>query len=253
MFKPKTKRIEKLAEIFTKTISELEKVFDRPTNIYIDWQNVIHWQEKLGWHVSSKRFKQLLDSFDTVQKVHLYTGILDSNAKSVQEKEELEAMGYSVHTKSVKIMPHSIDTSSIKANSPTLLEPFIKKPLLSALNVETIEYLNRQLTNLNKQGIKVLEDMKCNFDVEMGRDIFLDLERNSVECFVVLSGDSDFVDPIQAIADQAKQSYIFATSGRVSSELSEMNVPIFEIKKVREFICWPKELSNSITTKISEP
>ena len=46
MFNPKTERIKKLAELFPKVISELENIFGKSANIYIDWQNVIHWQEK---------------------------------------------------------------------------------------------------------------------------------------------------------------------------------------------------------------
>ena len=159
-------------------------------------------------------------------------------------------MGYRVETKPVKIMPYSIDVSSISLNSPTLLQPFIKKPLLSILNLETIEFLNTQLGNLNKQGLIHLEDRKCNFDVEIGRDMFLDLERGKTGCFILWSGDSDFADPVEAITKVGKKVFLFATSGRVSAELSELNVPVFEIKKIKEFICWPKELPESIKNKI---
>jgi uncharacterized LabA/DUF88 family protein len=148
-------------------------------------------------------------------------------------------------------MPHSIDTSSVPKNSPALLEPFIKKPLLSVLTLEAIEYLNAQLENLNKQGITHIVDKKCNFDVEIGRDMFLDLARGEAQQFILWSGDSDFVDPVQAITEAGKRVFLFATAGRVSRELSELKVPVFEIKKIKEFICWPKELFDSIRSKIT--
>jgi hypothetical protein len=129
--------------------------------------------------------KQFFDSFDTIKVISLYTGTLDGDGKSEEDIKSFNDMGYRIQTKPVKVMPYSIDTLSIILNSPTLLQPFIKKPFLSVLNIETIEYLNKHLENLNKQGILFLEDRKCNFDVEIGRDMFLDLERNKAECFIL--------------------------------------------------------------------
>lgn len=252
MFNPQTERIEKLTRLFPKVVSDIGDIFGESANIYIDWQNVIHWQAKLGWHISAKRLKQFFESFNAIKVVSLYTGTLDGDGKSEEDIKSLDGMGYRLQTKPVKIMPYSIDTSSIPSNSPALLQPFIKKPLLSVLNLETIEYLNKQFEKLNRQGVLSLEDRKCNFDVEIGRDMFLDLERNKCACFILWSGDSDFVDPITAITEAGKKVFLFATSGRVSTELSEIEVPIFEIKKIKEFICWPKELPQSIRTKLEQ-
>ena len=71
MFKPKTERIQKLAEKYPHRIKELEGIFDRQTNVYIDFANVRPWTTKLGWHVDPKRLKQFLDSFDTIHAMLL--------------------------------------------------------------------------------------------------------------------------------------------------------------------------------------
>ena len=63
MFVAKTPRIQKLAELFPEIVKELEGIFNVPTNVYIDWQNVIHWQNKLGWHIDAKRLKQFFTAF----------------------------------------------------------------------------------------------------------------------------------------------------------------------------------------------
>lgn len=76
MFKPKTERIRQLAKEYPERISELGQIFDKSTNIYIDFANVMGWQDRLGWHISLKRLKQLLDSFDTVRDVKFYSGTL---------------------------------------------------------------------------------------------------------------------------------------------------------------------------------
>jgi len=45
MFKPKTERIEKLAKIYPDRIKELEKIFSKKTNIYLDYSNIYHWSK----------------------------------------------------------------------------------------------------------------------------------------------------------------------------------------------------------------
>lgn len=137
-------------------------------------------------------------------------------------------------------MRMSVNTSSISASSPSLLENFIKKCLLSKLNIETIEFLNKKLTDFNKQGITYIEDRKCNFDVEIGRDMLRDFDKDDLNTFILWSGDSDFADPIAQLMEDKKKIFLFATAREVSYELNEMNIPVFDIKKIKEFICWPK-------------
>lgn len=250
MFKPKTKRIEGIAKLFPETIKEIETIFEGNTNVYIDWANVIHWQERLNFHIHLGRLKQFLDSFPAIKVIRLYTGTLKGNEKSENSIKEYEKFGYVIKTKPVKVMRMSINTSSISANSPSLLENFIKKCLLSKLNIETIEFLNKKLTDFNKQGITYIEDRKCNFDVEVGRDMLRDFDKDDLNTFILWSGDSDFADPIAQLMKDKKKIFLFATAREVSYELNEMSIPIFDIKKIKEFICWPKEIPQDIKDKI---
>ena len=48
MFEPRTDRIRELPEIYPERIKELETIFSGRTNVYIDFANVIGWQDKLG-------------------------------------------------------------------------------------------------------------------------------------------------------------------------------------------------------------
>lgn len=252
MFNPKTKRIEKLAKLFPKVIEELEDIFDGDSGMYIDWQNVIHWQEKFGWHFDLRRMKQFFDSFSTIKFVKIYVGTLKDNEQSEGQITELSKFGYDVKTKSVKIMSISIDTSSIPKNSPALLQNFIRKSLLKKLDLESIEFLNNKLAELNQRGILNIEDQKCNFDVEIGREMSRDFELDSLNSYILWSTDSDFADPITQISSDGKKTVIFATSGRVSPELDATGVLIFDVKKMKEFICWPKDLSQDIRDKMDE-
>jgi len=251
MFNPKTERIKKSSELFPERIRELENIFTGSVNVYIDYGNVFRWQNKLKWHIDVKRLKQLLDSFSTINEIKFYDGTLEEDEKSKKWIDCLKSLGYYVRTKPVKIMKLSIDVSSIQRNSPALLENFIKKSLLRKLDLETIEFLNSKLAELNNKGIFYIEDMKCNFDVEIGRDMLLDYERNKVDTYILWSGDSDFADPVKQLLKDRKRVFIFATSRRVAAELSEIGAPVFDIRKIKEFICWPKELPQGIKSKIN--
>ncbi len=250
MFSPKTERIEKLSEIFSKRTKELEGLFSDRTVIYIDWANALHWQRKFEWHIHLGRMKQLFDSFDTVGKVRLYTGTLSGNEKSEESNLEAVGQGYEVSTKPVKHMRLNIDTTSISEDSPDLLRDFIKKSLLSKLDLESVSFLNGKLKEMNAKGIRFLEEQKCNFDVEIGQDMFTDLNSGEFDTFILMSGDSDFQSSLQHLLDNDKKVVIFATSGKVSTELHELGVPIFDIKKIRELICWPREIDQSIKAKL---
>lgn len=57
VFTSKIARIEKLAKKFPGRIAELDDIFDRTTNVYIDYANVRPWVSKLGWHIDLKRLK----------------------------------------------------------------------------------------------------------------------------------------------------------------------------------------------------
>ncbi len=252
MFKPKTKRIEKLAKIYPKIIEDLEEIFNEPTNIYIDWQNVIHWQNKLKWNFDLKRMKQFFDSFDNIKDIKIYTGTLGGNEKSENNILDLMSWGYNISTKPVKKMKLSIDTSSISDNSPALLQQFIKKSLLEKLDLSTITFLNEKLFDLNKKGTLYIEEEKCNFDVEMGRDLLKDFEFNGTENFILWTTDSDFEDPVKQIRDDGKKAIIFAFSGSVAPELDNTRVYVFDVKKIKEFVCWYKHLPQSVQDKLKE-
>jgi len=250
MFKPTTKDIQILAKIYPKRIKELKTIFRKRASIYIDFANVYHWQEKLKWHIDLKRLKRLFDSFKTVRQVRFYNGVLPGDEKSERIIKTAEKLGYIVTSKPVKKMQLSIDVSGIPKNSPAVLQKFIKKSLLRKFSIETIEYLNTQLEELNKRGIKTIEHWKCNFDVEIGRDMLIDHQQNKIDSFVLWSGDSDFEEPVKQLLKDKKFVAIFATARRISPELASTGALIFELWKIKDFICWSSEMSKEVKTKL---
>ena len=247
MFNSKTDRIKEIAEYKKEVILQLEDIFSNKTRVYIDYANVRPWSVKLGWHVEIKRLKQFLDSFNTIDAVNFYNGYLEGDERSEKEKTEAEYNKYFLRTKPVKIMNFSINASSISPDATTLLSQFVRRALLKKYKISTVEYLNERFKEMNKGGEYFIEDMKCNFDVEIGVDMLLDCERNNAETFVLWSGDSDFADSIEKLISAGKKVVLFATARKVSKELSALahkGLMIFDIQKIRDFICWKKELES---------
>ncbi|MDR3642882.1 MAG: NYN domain-containing protein [Candidatus Doudnabacteria bacterium] len=246
MFKAKTVKIDLLAQMFPERISEMDTLLSVSTKIYIDFANVRPWADKLGWHVEPFRVKQFFDSFGAVKEIKIYNGTLIGDKESEHENKDLtKAFGPGCITKPVKIMQKSIDVSSISPSSTDILKSFIRPSLLRRLKVEVVEYLNAQLGELNKLGTYFIEDRKCNFDVEIGRDMMLAFEKKEADCFVLWSGDSDFAGPIEQLLQNGKKVFIFSTPRRVASELASLTSQglfIYDIQKIKNFICWNREM-----------
>jgi len=221
-------------------------------NTYIDYANVRPWSEKLGWHIDTKRLMQFLKSFDNTGIAKFYVGELAGDKNSEDFIKEITLQRYEVRTKPVKIMSIPIDVSSIPLQSTALLNNFIRTALVRRYDVATIEYLNKKFEEMNKQGIYSIEDRKCNFDVEIGRDMLLDHERNQIETFLLWSGDSDFAEPVEQLLADGKKVVLFATARKVSTELNDLQSKglfIFDIQKIRNFICWKREINLLKTQK----
>ena len=75
--------------------------------------------------------------------------------------------------------------------------------------------------------------------------MLIDYERNGIENFVLWSGDSDFADPLSQLLQDGKRVFLFATARRVAAELNDLGkkgLVIYDIQKIRDFICWKKEI-----------
>lgn len=242
---PKNLNIICLREQNPGIVAQVENLLTGKVNVYIDYANVRPWSRRLNWHIDLKRLKRFLDSFTNINAVKFYYGTLEGDANSEAIIQEVRKLKYAVRTKPVKIMNISIDYSSISPQSPDLLNNFIRDALLKEYTIETIEYLNIKFKEMNLKGMYILKDKKCNFDVEIGSDMLIDNERDAPDTFVLWSGDSDFHDPISDLLDAGKKVILFASARLVASELNDLRkkgLLIFDIKKIKNFICWKREL-----------
>lgn len=247
-FTPKTKKQKEIhAANNKKPIEQLEDLFVGTTKHYIDYANVRPWADKLGWHVDPARLKSFLDCFTDIEGIYFYQGTLKGNERSEKEIRRIIDLGYKLRTKPVKLIRLSIDTSSIPDDSTALIKQFIRKALLRKFDLETIEFLNGKLYELNSRGQLYIEDRKCNFDVEIAVDMLLDASSDeSADTYCLWSADSDFADAVKQLLEKGKKVVIFGTAGKVSKELSELSKEkdlfIFELAKIRDYICWKEEI-----------
>lgn len=245
MFNPSTKRIEGLAKLYPAMLDPLDKIFGVKNVSYVDWGNVRNWSHRLNWHVCPKRLIQLVNSFGAETEAKFYFGTIPDDQESANFIVEVQRLGYSAFTKPVKSIRFPIDVSSISAESPDIVKNFMFGPLLNTLSVEMIKQLNDHLKELNRKGITYFEDKKCNFDVEIGRDILVDSVVGEFDVFSLWSADSDFADPVSELLKLGKSVIVFGTSGMVSKELNSLRkdgLKIFDVKKIKEYICWAREL-----------
>ena len=77
--------------------------------------------------------------------------------------------------------------------------------------------------------------------------MLIDSERNNTGVFILWSGDSDFTDPVKKLLEAGRKVVLFATVRRVSRELSSLQkegLVILDIQKIRNFICWNREIKS---------
>ncbi|MCF7906607.1 NYN domain-containing protein [Patescibacteria group bacterium] len=249
MFIPKTEKIEKIYNKSPDKVNNFDHLINKNTILYIDYANVKNWKLKKSWHIDIKRLKQFLNCFDNVEKINLYYGSLIGDKKSELEIKKIKKFGYNLITKNVKIMRHSIDVSSISMDSTILISQFIRKNLILHLNKKEIIYLNKIFYRLNKLGKMYIEDRKCNFDVEIGRDMLIDFTKNNIKSFVLFSGDSDFADPINQLLKDGKNIILICTYHCVAKELNQLRkkgLIIFDINNIKNFICRNKEIDKNL-------
>lgn len=243
MFKAKTNKIKEIYKEKDSQVKFLDKkIFKGKTNIYIDWANVFHWQPRLGWHIDVKRLQQFLSSFNQINSIKIYHGYFESDESSKKLLLDWESWGLEVIKKPAKEISIDIDLTSYNLEDTTIIKRVMHRQFVKELPIKSIEAINTIIRELNKKGIKKLSIHKCNFDVEMASDIRIDsYNDNSIESFIVWSGDSDFADTVDKLNIKKKNVVVFSTRGMVSYELSHSKAYVYDIKRIKNFICWNKE------------
>ena len=167
---------------------------------------MFHWQDRLKWNFSVYHVIEQLFGLKSVKEVRIYYGL---NTRQWQKSENfhqrLRKTGSIVITKPVKWIRKEI-TKSL----------FVKPSTFNLFNGQAQQKLDELIVYLQKQGI-VIEEPKCNFDVEMSLDM-LDAV-NKLSGILLFSGDSDLNEPLERVKLKGINIYIFGVRGLVAREL----------------------------------
>lgn len=182
--------------------------FSKETSLiaYLDLSNMFGWQDTLKWRFSIYHVIEQLFKITALKEIRIYYGLNHRDfKKSANFHKALRSKGAIVINKPVKWVKKKI-TRKLFVKSGTL-ELFDGKAH-SKLD-ELIEYLQGQRV--------VIEEAKCNFDVEIALDM-LDVV-NKISGILLFSGDSDFKEPLDRLKLKGKNIYVFGVRGQVAKEL----------------------------------
>jgi len=173
---------------------------------FLDLTNMFHWQDTLKWNFSIYYIIKQLLNVKSIKEVRIYYGL---NTRELQKSENfhqcLRKTGAIVISKPVKWIRKEI-TKNL----------FVKPSTLDLFDGNAHFKLVELINYLQKQGI-VIEEPKCNFDVEMALDMLDNIDK--VSGILVFSGDSDLKEPLERYKLKGKHIYVFGVRGQVAAEL----------------------------------
>ena len=179
---------------------------------YLDLTNMFHWQDVLGWRFRIEDIIKQLFTFQSIKEVKVYYGL------NPRDKANSEAFLNRIKKAGATLRP----------NPPKEMK-FIKKDINEALFFQrrTMTLFDGQVKNkiyelideLKKSGI-IIEEPKCNFDVEMTMDMLDDVEK--ITAIMLFSGDSDMKAPLERLKVKGKKIGIVGVRGMVAGELHRL-------------------------------
>ena len=163
--------------------------------VYLDLTNMFHWQDTLGWKFRMEDVIEQLFTFSSIKEIKVYYGI--------NKRDEKNSKAF--HNRIKK-------TGAILRPNPPKEMKFIKKDINEGLFFQrrTMTIFDGLIKNkiqelideLQKSGI-IIEEPKCNFDVEMTMDMLDDIEKFTA--VLLFSGDSDMLAPLERLKVRGKK------------------------------------------------
>jgi len=173
---------------------------------YLDLTNMFHWQDVLGWKFRIEDIIKQLFTFQNIKEVKVYYGLNSRDKKNSEAfHNRIKKTGAILKTKPIKFIPKTIEEGMFfQRKTLTLFDDGVKEKIWALID------------ELQKSGI-LIEEQKCNFDVEMAMNMLDDAEK--LTAILLFSGDSDLLEPIQRLKVRGKKVGIVGVRGKVAGEL----------------------------------
>lgn len=180
------------------------------TAVFIDYANMKSWLAQMGYFINLEALYKHLKSYSRVERIYFYYGTDFTNPKSSNFIQKVRQFGYDVTTKPVKY---------INVNLTDLLNKPGNRQMIDALDKKTRSRLVSNIASLVQKGIR-LTLPKCNFDVEITKDMIL--FKDSFDTAVLFSGDSDFAEILKFLRGKDKNVIVVSTRRFLSGELAQV-------------------------------
>ena len=194
---------------------------------YLDLTNMFHWQDALGWKFRIEDITEQLLTFSNIKEIKVYYGKNERDLKNSEAfHNRIKKTGAILRTKPMKFIPKTIQSSM-----------FFQRKTLTLLGDEVKNKISDLINELQKSGI-IIEEPKCNFDVEMTMDMLDDVEK--MTAVLLFSGDSDMRAPLERLKIKEKHIGVVGVRGKVAGELHQIKDKYIDFGKFytgkREYI-----------------
>lgn len=174
--------------------------------VYLDLTNMLHWQDGLGWRFRIEDVIAQLFSYPSVKEIKVYYGLNERDiANSQAFHNRIKRTGAILRTKPMKFISKDINAGM-----------FFQRRTITLLNGSVKGKIQELVEHLEMSGI-IIEEPKCNFDVEMAMDMLDDAEKMSA--VLLFSGDSDLVGPLERLKVKGKKVGVCGVRNKVAGEL----------------------------------
>jgi len=195
--------------------------------VYLDLTNIFHWQDVLGWKFRIEDMIEQLLTFPNIKEIKVYYGKNERDLKNSEAfHNRIKKTGAILRTKSMKFIPKTIQDGM-----------FFQRKTLNLFDGGVKNKINELIEELQKSEI-VIEEPKCNFDVEMTMDMLDDAEK--MTAILLFSGDSDMCAPLERLKVKEKHIGVVGVRGKVAGELHEIKEKYIDFGKFytgkREYI-----------------
>jgi len=202
---------EKYPQYLQKKYKKYIEILSKETalNAYLDLTNMFHWQDVLGWRFRIEDVVSQLLELPNMKEVKVYYGLNEKDKENSEAfHNRIKKTGAILRTKPMKFIKKDVNEALFfQRRTMTLFDGEIKKKIYELID------------NLQKAGV-IIEEPKCNFDVEITMDMIDDIEK--ISGVILFSGDSDLAAPLERLKVKGKKIFIVGVRGMSATELHKV-------------------------------
>jgi uncharacterized LabA/DUF88 family protein len=173
---------------------------------YLDLTNMFHWQDILGWKFRIEDVVGQLFTFPNIKEIKIYYGKNERDLKNSEAfHNRIKKTGAILRTKPMKFIIKDINEGL-----------FFQRRTITLFDSSVRDKIQELIDELQKSGI-IIEEPKCNFDVEMTMDMLDDTEK--LTAIMLFSGDSDLKEPLERLKVKGKKIGVVGVRGIAAKEL----------------------------------